>query len=191
MSPPVEFDVLPTPGLPFGLTRFNNSYFLIVTRGLGMLAGSSRIFHKLNVTYVSSGPVTNLWLNSSFGNGEDGSDRFKPFSILANANPQVLRPTGRTRKEISAKTGAEINCPEFELVLDEEGLFRQCYYCLGWEGDRERLQKIEGDYFWCQEVCRLFPCRLASFNVDAVLLPRQTASLEPEDGVRTHRLDKK
>lgn len=153
MSTPLKSEVLPSGKLQFGLARFNDVYFLIATRCLGMLQGCSRITHKLNETRGFNEPVRMLWLNCDSGNGENSDALMSPFNILLNADPPVFVPTGRRRKEISAENGDEIDCPEFELVIREDQLFRQCYYCLGWDDDWDRLLKMEGDYYWCNSVC--------------------------------------
>ena len=56
--------------------------------------------------------------------------------MFIDSKPPVARLTGRTRIERSKCThdnGKEIVSYEVEVTLPDEGLQRQCYYCLCWE----------------------------------------------------------
>ena len=72
---------------------------------------------------------------------------------LCHADPPFVRRTGRKRKEVSADDGvATVECEEFEVLLPEEGLIRQCYYCLSWEDGERRYSQIKDDKYWCSKV---------------------------------------
>lgn len=79
---------------------------------------------------------------------------------LCHADPPLVRRTGRKRKEVSADDGAAtVDCEEFEVLLPEEGLIRQCYYCLSWEDDERRYSQIKDDKYWCSKVRASFKTR--------------------------------
>lgn len=72
---------------------------------------------------------------------------------LLHADPPLVRRTGRKRKEASADDeNSTVECEEFEVLLPEEGLIRQCYYCLSWEDDGRRYSQIKHDKYWCSKV---------------------------------------
>ena len=80
--------------------------------------------------------------------------------MFIDSKPPVARLTGRTRIERSKCThdnGKEIVSYEVEVTLPDEGLQRQCYYCLCWEseGDSERLSPFAEDMYWCESVSTL------------------------------------
>jgi hypothetical protein len=89
------------------------------------------------------------------GSAEHGAGGFTPLHIIRWAVPaDFMRVTGRTRREVSAHEGdrgVEIECPEVELLIPEEDIYRQCYFCLKWEQhhDRSRHHQLRGDLYWC------------------------------------------
>lgn len=77
--------------------------------------------------------------------------------MLLDSETPVARLTGRTRAEKSNNwqdNGKEIVCHEVEVIMPDEGLVRQCYYCLGWEGEGEetRLTSFADETYWCESV---------------------------------------
>ena len=72
---------------------------------------------------------------------------------LLHADPPLVRLTGRKRKEVSADDGTStIECCELEVLVPEEGLIRQCYYCLSWEDGEGRYSQMKHDKYWCSRV---------------------------------------
>lgn len=97
--------------------------------------------------------VASFWLNCSRGNG-DVDDPNGVFYQLFHADPPLVRRTGRKRKEFSANDGVTtVDCYECEVLVPEEGLIRQCYYCLSWEDNvRNRHSQTRHDKYWCLKV---------------------------------------
>jgi len=90
---------------------------------------------------------------------------------LLDAEPQVVRLTGRKRKEISRAfndEGKEIECVEVEVLIPESGLLHQCYYCLAWElaGETERFESCGKHAYWCSSVGNeLFTVKFMSYFI--------------------------
>lgn len=151
------------------LSRYRSRFFLIYIDGQNHLEPGKRIHSSLNaVSWYSNhhskkGPkVASFWLNCSRGNGDEDSSG--ALYQLVHADPPLVRSTGRKRKEVSADGGvATVDCEEFEVLLPEEGLIRQCYYCLSWEDDGRRYSQIKHDKYWCSKV-RVFSTR-AQFSL--------------------------
>lgn len=141
------------------LSRYRSRFFLIYANGNHPLDPGKRIHSSLNVVswhsnhHSKKGPkVASFWLNCSRGNG-DPQDPNDVLHQLLNAVPPLVHRTGRKRKETSAddKTST-IVCEEFEVLIPEEALIRQCYYCLSWEDDEHRHSQIKDDKYWCSKV---------------------------------------
>ena len=161
---------------PIALSRYRSRFFLVYANGNRLLEPRKRLHSSLNVISLHSnrhskkGPkVASFWLNCSRGNG-DPDDQHGVFYRLLHADPPLVRRTGRKRKEVSAVDGVStIVCYEFEVLVAEEGLVRQCYYCLTWEDDeRSRHSEIKDDKYWCSRV-RVFsaPAQLTLWLTDA------------------------
>ena len=142
------------------LSRYRSRFFLVYANGNHLLDPRKRLHSSLNVISLHSnrhskkGPkVTSFWLNCSRGNG-DPDDQNGVLHQLVHADPPLVHRTGRKRKEVSADDGVStISCHEFEVLVPEEGLVRQCYYCLSWEEDeRNRYSQIKYDKYWCPRV---------------------------------------
>jgi hypothetical protein len=146
----------------FALSRADGGIFLIVYYArypFQEFTPGHRIHCRLNVMYEntreSTLPGSTFWLNCNAG-----SDYLSPLvAALLSAKPPIVRRTGRKRKEISVesvnKYGAEIECSEFEVLITEDGLCRQCYYCLDWEENDRRHHKLHKDIYWCSQVRKL------------------------------------
>lgn len=140
------------------LSRYRSRFFLIYVNG-HHVEGGNRIHSSLNVVswhsnhHSRKGPkVASFWLNNNRGN-EDPNDSNHVLYQLLHADPPLIRPTGRKRKEASADNGVSvIDCEEFEVLVPEEGLIRQCHYCQSWEDDEHRYSEIKDDKYWCQKV---------------------------------------
>jgi len=138
------------------LSRYRSRFFLIYVNGNHSSEPGKHIHSSLNVVswhlnrHSRKGPkVASFWLNSNRGNG-DLEDPNHALYRLSRADPPLVHPTGRKRKEASADDGVStIECEEFEVLVQEEGLIRQCYYCLSWEGDGHRYSQIKHDKYWC------------------------------------------
>ena len=145
------------------LSRYRSRFFLVYVSGLHSLEHEKRIHSSLNIVswhsnhHSKKGPkVASFWLNCSRGNG-DVEDSSGALYQLIHADPPLVRRTGRKRKEVSADDGVSaVNCEEFEVLLPEEALIRQCYYCLSWEDSKHRHSQIRNDKYWCSKV-RSFP----------------------------------
>ena len=142
------------------LSRYRSRFFLVYGDIHHLLDPGKRIHSPLNIVsghsnrHSKKGPkVASFWLNCSKGNG-DVDDPSGVFYQLIHADPPLVRRTGRKRKEVSADNGVStIDCYEFEVLVSEEGLIRQCYYCLSWEDDvRGRYSQIKHDKYWCSRV---------------------------------------
>lgn len=140
------------------LSRYRSRFFLIYVNGQHLDSGR-RIHSSLNVVswhsnrHSKKGPkVTSFWLNCSGGNGDEKDSNGALYQLL-HADPPLVRRTERKRKEVSADDGVSVvDCEEFEVLLPEEGLIRQCYYCLSWEDDEHRYSHIKHDKYWCSKV---------------------------------------
>lgn len=91
-----------------------------------------------------------------------------PIHMLLDSENQGVRLTGRMRTESSnypPEHGKDIVCYEVEVLFPDEGLLRQCYYCLCWEacGPIRRFSQCGDDTFWCEEVS-IFPLSTYSFG---------------------------
>ena len=149
------------------LSRYRSKFFLVYGDAHHLLEPGKRIHSSLNVVsghsnrHSKKGPkVTSFWLNCSQGNGDAG-DPNGVFYQLIHADPPLVRRTGRKRKEVSADNGVSTtDCHEFEVLVSEEGLIRQCYYCLSWEeNERGRYSQIKHDKYWCSRVRGFFETR--------------------------------
>ncbi|KAF5372224.1 hypothetical protein D9758_005008 [Tetrapyrgos nigripes] len=98
---------------------------------------------------------------------KDTPDPLASIRMLLDAFPPVIRMTGRMRAEPSeawgVDEGAQTISYEMEVLplVQEEGLLRQCYWCLEWEGAGHRVRAVEAesgaqrfkrcgdDLYWC------------------------------------------
>jgi len=142
------------------LSRYRSRFFLVYGDVNRLLEPGKRIHSSLNVVswhsnrHSKKGPkVVSFWLNCSQGNG-DVDDPDGAFYQLIHAYPPLVRRTGRKRKEVSVDNGTStVDCYEFEVLILEEGLIRQCYYCLSWEDNESgRYSQIKHDKYWCSRV---------------------------------------
>jgi hypothetical protein len=144
------------------LSRYRSRFFLVYVNGQHTPAPGKHIHSSLNVVswhsnhHSKQGPkVASFWLNCSRGNG-DPEDPNDVLYQLSHADPPLVHRTGRKRKEGSGDNGVStIDCYEFEVLVPEGGLIRQCYYCLSWEDDERRYSqiKLKHDKYWCAKVC--------------------------------------
>lgn len=140
------------------LGRYRSKFFLVHASEHGLEPGK-RFHSALNVVswhsnrHSKKGPkVTSFWLNCSRGNGNADDPDGICYQLL-HTDPSMVRRTGRKRKEVSADDGAAtIDCYEFEVLVPEEGLIRQCYYCLSWEDGERRYSQMKHDKYWCSSV---------------------------------------
>ncbi|KAF9269839.1 hypothetical protein L218DRAFT_953476 [Marasmius fiardii PR-910] len=152
--------------LPLSLSRYRSRWFITYPRIYGMAEPGQRILCSLNLPDASSPDDRGkqyFWLNPIMQNHPyDPSDpdyptkKFpsSPIHLLLDSEVPVARLTGRTRAEKSQALedlGREIECFEVEVTIPEEGLLRQCWYCLNWEaeGPFERMKPCGSDAFWC------------------------------------------
>jgi hypothetical protein len=141
------------------LSRYRSRFFLVYASEDRILEPGKRFHSSLNVVswhsnrHSKKGPkVASFWLNCSRGNG-DADDPNGVYYQLLHADPPMVRRTGRKRKEVSADDGTStIDCCELEVLVQEEGVIRQCYYCLSWEDDERRYSHIKYDKYWCSSV---------------------------------------
>lgn len=141
------------------LGRYRSKFFLVYASEHRLLEPGKRFHSSLNLVsghsnrHSKKGPkVTSFWLNCSGGNG-DADDPNGVLYQLSRADPPLVRRTGRKRKEVSADNGTStVDCYELEVLVPEEGLIRQCYYCLSWEEDGRRYSHIQHDKYWCSSV---------------------------------------
>lgn len=157
----------PTPVVTFAwdtatmaLSRYRSKFFLVYADGNNLLEPGRRLHSSLNAVswhsnrHSKMGPkVASFWLNCSRGNG-DVDDPTGVFYQLFHADPPLVRRTGRKRKEFSANDGVTtVDSYECEVLVPEEGLIRQCYYCLSWEDNvRSRHSQTRHDKYWCLKV---------------------------------------
>ena len=87
--------------------------------------------------------------------------------MLLESEPCVARLTGRTRSELDPYKKAQVVCHEVEILIDDEGLRRQCYYCLSYEWSTNRspnrFSDCGGGAYWCKIVRAMVairPCHL-------------------------------
>ena len=141
------------------LSRYRSRFFLVYVDGQHLPEPGKRIHSSLNVVswhsnhHSKKGPkVDSFWLNCS----REDSDPEDPNGVLyrlLDVDPPLVRRTGRERNETSAADAAStVGCDEFEVLVPEEGLIRQCYYCLSWEDDEHRYSEIKHDKYWCSKV---------------------------------------
>jgi len=141
------------------LSRYRSRFFLVYANNHRLLEPGKRFHSSLNVVswhsnrHSKKGPkVASFWLNCSRGNG-DADDPDGVWYQLLHADPLMVRRTGRKRKEVSADDGSStVDCYEVEVLVPEEGLIRQCYYCLSWEDSERRYSQIKHDKYWCSSV---------------------------------------
>ena len=164
------------------LSRYRSRFFLVHATDHNLLEPGKRFHSSLNVVswhsnrHSKKGPkVASFWLNCSRGNG-DADDPNGVYYQLLHADPPMVRSTGRKRKEISADNGTTtIDCYELEVLVPEEGLVRQCYYCLSWEDGERRYSQIKYDKYWCPRV------RVPSKSVQVNLTDRKQPSPVQEE----------
>lgn len=155
------------------LSRYRSRFFLIHVNGRHHLGTGQRIHSSLNAVswhsnhHSKKGPkVASFWLNCSRGNGDEEDSNGVLYQLL-RADPPLVRRTGRKRKEVSADDGVStVECEEFEVLLPEEGLIRQCYYCLSWEDGERRHSQLKHDKYWCSRVRVPFKTRPIQFLAD-------------------------
>ena len=141
------------------LSRYRSKFFLVYANDHRLLEPGKRFHSSLNVVswhsnrHSKKGPkVASFWLNCSRGNGDAGDPGGVWYQLL-HVDPPMVRRTGRKRKEVSADDGtSNIECYEFEVLVPEEGLIRQCFYCLSWEDGERRYSEIKHDKYWCYRV---------------------------------------
>ncbi|KAF9023816.1 hypothetical protein BDZ89DRAFT_1114936 [Hymenopellis radicata] len=129
---------------PMCLSRYKDRWYLNSTNGYGMPEGHT----------ASEAPETcnrTFWNHLGADYVPDGPSRPGcPIHMLLDAEPQVARRTGRMRSETLPGTGDAVACYEVEVLIPEEGLRRQCYYCLQFEYEYLPRFKVCGDdLFWC------------------------------------------
>ncbi|KAK7690059.1 hypothetical protein QCA50_006704 [Cerrena zonata] len=156
--------------LPLSLSRYKRQWFITFPRQYGMAAyPGHRIVNKLNTPDMSVDEAyarKRFWYNAdTYSARYDPSERngdeayiSSPIHILLDSDPPVAKLTGRVRTEKSNNkpdNGKEILCQEIEVIMPEEGLLRQCYYCLSWEtqGEETRWKQCGDDVYWCN-VCQ-------------------------------------
>ena len=125
-------------------------------RAYGMVEYTGQRIHaRLSVPISDVGERHRFfWYNSDWNS--QGS-MANPLNILVESYPPPIRPTGRTRMEKphGRTDGEEIVCQEMEVLVPDEGLLRQCYYCLEWEEDNSpRFSRCgsNDDIYWCSSV---------------------------------------
>jgi len=141
------------------LSRYRSRFFLVYANNHRLLEPGKRFHSSLNVVswhsnrHSKKGPkVASFWLNCTRGNGNADETDGVLYQLL-HADPPMVRRTGRKRKEVSADDGSStIDCYELEVLVPEEGLIRQCYYCLSWEDGERRYSQIKYDKYWCSSV---------------------------------------
>ena len=157
-------------GLSLSLARCKREWFLTYPRAYGMVAyPNQRIFCKLNTPDRDADDAysrNHFWFNANmesepYNPEEEDYENKKyvasPIHILLDSMTPVARLTGRIRAERSnlrQDDGMQVICREVEIIMPEEGLQRQCYYCLCWEYEceTERLAPFADDMFWCESV---------------------------------------
>ncbi|KIK58328.1 hypothetical protein GYMLUDRAFT_45538 [Collybiopsis luxurians FD-317 M1] len=153
--------------IPLSLSRFQRQWFLTFPRTYGLPdPDSQRIVCVLNSPDYSAADEyaqRHFWLNPSCRsqryNPSDTTTKYtflSPLHLLLDSDCPVARLTGRIRSERSNDphdAGKEIACYEVEVMAPDEGLLRQCYYCLSWEArgsTNVRFSASGGsDIYWC------------------------------------------
>ena len=142
------------------LSRYRSRFFLVYVDGRYLHEPGKRIHSSLNVVswhlnhHSKKGPkIASFWLNGDQRDG-DSEDPNDILYQLFHADPPLVRHTGRKRKEASPDGGADltVDCDELEVLVPEEGLIRQCYYCLSWEDNEHRYSHMKHDKYWCSKV---------------------------------------
>ncbi|KDQ60442.1 hypothetical protein JAAARDRAFT_191821 [Jaapia argillacea MUCL 33604] len=145
------FSSVHSAGIQVSLSRFKNAWFITFPRAYGMVAyNGQRIHSRLNVAEPGTRKNT-FYFNTDWS---IEGPVFHPFNVLSESEPVVVRPTGRKRMEKKAGSDEEVECVEFEVVIPEEGLLKQCYYCLYWEelgSPRFDRCGVNEDYYWCRQ----------------------------------------
>ena len=157
-------------GLSLSLARYKREWFLTYPRGYGMVAyANQRIICKLNTPDRDADDAyarNHFWLNAGmesqpYNPEEEDYENKKyvasPIHILLDSMTPVARLTGRIRAERSnlrQDDGMQVICREVEIIMPDEGLQRQCYYCLGLEseGETDRFVPFADDMYWCKSV---------------------------------------
>ena len=160
--------------LSLSLARYKRQWFLTYPRAYGMVAyPGQRILCKLNLPDQNADEAyarNHFWLNATMKSEpydpteEDYENKeyvASPIHILLDSRTPVARLTGRMRAERShlrRDDGMQVICREVEIIMPEEGLQRQCYYCLCWEYEceTERLAPFADDMYWCESVSIFF-----------------------------------
>ncbi|CAL1706668.1 unnamed protein product [Somion occarium] len=152
--------------LPFALSRYRRQWFLTYPRPYGMTSPQGQRIHSmLNIPDTSVDEAyarRHFWLydpdSLPYDPEKDSEERFigSRIHILLDSETPVVKLTGRTRTERSKSPrdyGKEFTCYEFEVLIPDEGLLRQCYYCFAWEGEGRmtRFTACGDDVFWCEE----------------------------------------
>lgn len=145
-------------GLEFAIARKAppnpHQYMLVFSRAYGMAASSkvailncSTTARAIDAPKLSPAGRPLIWLDSDMDRspwniGPPGGDM---LTALLEANPPVIRATGRTRMMIAQPGGAK-NAHEVELLLEEDQLSRMCRYCGGTElAEADRFMRCGGD----------------------------------------------
>ncbi|KAK7454016.1 hypothetical protein VKT23_011527 [Stygiomarasmius scandens] len=170
----IQFASRHSAGIAESLSRYKRKWYLTYSRPYGMVdPPGTRIFCSLNApdeTMEEAYARRCFWLNPNVPGAPYKPDDpgyatqmwiGSPIHILLDSKPSVVKLTGRTRTEKSSVRGKgeeEIACFELEVTIPDEGLLRQCYYCLAWEagGAMERWKSCGDDVFWCPMVRILF-----------------------------------
>jgi len=153
--------------VPLSLSRFQRRWFLTFPRTFGLPdPDSQRIACALNTPDYSA-PDTHarnhFWLNPSCRSQRyipsDTTTEYSalsPIHLLLDSEPPVARLTGRIRCQRSNDPhdeGKQIACYEVEVITPDDGLLRQCYYCLSWEARGSSNTRFcpsgSNDIYWC------------------------------------------
>ena len=157
--------------LSVSLSRYRNQWFLTYPRPYGLtIIPGQRIHALLNV--VSNGTEDDLkrsrhffWLNSNSGSDCQPDNLSgnvilgEPFHILLDADIESCkadRPIAAGREvSFALRDKGKVRIGhEIEVLIPEEGLLRQCYYCLAWEaeGPMEHWKPCGDETYWCPDV---------------------------------------
>ena len=125
-------------GLALSLSRYRAKWFLTYPRAYGMVAyPGQRIMFMLNQPDSSEDDEHSrhlLWLNPTSEIypyiPNQPAHLASPIHILLDSETPIARLTGRMRSEPSnfrPSNGKERVCYEVEILMQDEGLLRQCY----------------------------------------------------------------
>jgi len=152
------------------LSRYQRKWFLTYPRAYGMAAyPGQRIVYSLNRPEYSEKESEDharrfFWLNPTSethpytpNETTPTTNMSSPIHIILDSNTPVAKLTGRMKVQPSnfgPDNKSERACYEVEIIMPEEGLLRQCYYCLDWEYESmkpwHRFKACGDDTYWCQ-----------------------------------------